>query len=152
METITEAKQYLRVNFEKGVECPCCTQFVKLYRHRLNSQMAKTLIEIYNISSEENREWIHVLNEIKPSNRMYSLMRFWDLIVAAEYDQVNSYEDKKASGYWKITERGEKFVNNEINISKYVYLFNNRKYSISEETISIHEALGKKFSYSELMQ
>ncbi len=29
MNTISEAKQYLRNNFESGVNCPCCDQFVK---------------------------------------------------------------------------------------------------------------------------
>ena len=54
METIKEAKEHLRNNFEEGIDCPCCGQFVKLYKRKLNSGMAATLIRIvkFNGSSE----------------------------------------------------------------------------------------------------
>lgn len=149
METIQEAKAYLKENFEKGVNCPCCDQYVRIYRHRLNSQMAKCLIGMYRINYQQSREWVHVLNELKPSNRMYSLMRFWGLIVASEHD--DEFLDKKASGYWKITQKGKSFVQGSLEIPKYVFLFNNKKYGESDETVNIQDSLGKKFSYTELM-
>ena len=37
-------KEFLRANYEKGCDCPTCGQFVKLYKRKLNSGMAKTLI------------------------------------------------------------------------------------------------------------
>lgn len=42
--TIEEAKQLLKDNWEKGIECPCCTQFVKLYKRPLYSAQAYSLI------------------------------------------------------------------------------------------------------------
>jgi len=35
--TILEAKQLLKDNFAQGIECPCCGQFVKRYKRKLNS-------------------------------------------------------------------------------------------------------------------
>ena len=34
IETIKEGKEYLRKNFNEGVNCPCCNQFVKLYKNQ----------------------------------------------------------------------------------------------------------------------
>lgn len=33
-ETLEEAKQFLRENWEEGADCPCCTQKVKLWKNR----------------------------------------------------------------------------------------------------------------------
>ena len=81
---------------------------------------------------------------------MYSLMRFWNLIEPAEHKDFE--DDKKASGFWRVTQKGIFFVTAKIQIPKYVYLFNNQKYSESWDTIDIKDALGKKFSYTELMK
>jgi len=115
METIKQAKKYLRENWLEGVSCPCCSQFVKLWRHKVNSQIAKCLIQVYRISEREGREWVHILNEIKPSNRMYSLARHWELLKAKEFKKD---EDKKSNGFWKITPKGKEFVKRQYNNSK----------------------------------
>ncbi len=42
--TLKQAKDFLRLYAEKGVRCPCCKQYVKVYRRVLGSQMARWLI------------------------------------------------------------------------------------------------------------
>jgi hypothetical protein len=140
--TLAEAKADLRQNWEKGLPCPCCTQFVKLYPHTINSQIAKTLIQMYRL----DKEWVHILQELKPSNRMYSLARFWGLIEAR-----GDTGDQKASGYWRLTPRGKSFVEGTITVPKHAYIFNDKVYRFDPEQENIREALGHKFSYSELM-
>lgn len=148
MTTIEEAKIYLRENWNKGCDCPVCTQFVRLWKQKINSQIAKCLISLYLISKSDNKRWVHILREIKPSNRMYSLARWWGLIEAKEY---HGEDDKKSSGYWCLTIKGINFVENKIKIPKYALLFNNHFYKFSGEDVDISDALGQKFSYRELM-
>lgn len=143
---ITQAQEYVEAHRLEGVKCPCCGQYVRLYRHRLNSQMAKALVQMYYLD-QAGEEYIHVLQELKPSNRMYSLMRFWGLIEPAG----NCDNSKKSSGYWKITQAGKDFVCGG-EVPRYVYLYDNQKYGESEEMTTIRQAFGKRFDYQELMQ
>jgi hypothetical protein len=52
---------------------------------------------------------------------------------------------------WKPTELGIKFVKNEINLPKHIFLYNNKFLKFSDEKINVIEALGDKFNYDELM-
>jgi hypothetical protein len=96
----------------------------------------------------EQKKWVHVMRELKPRNGYYARMRFFGLI--EEKGDVPE-EDKKASGYWTVTQRGMRFIHGEITIPKYIEGYNNRKYGESEEQIDIRKALGSKFNYSEVM-
>lgn len=144
MQTIKEAKQHLRENWVKGVNCACCGQFVKRYSYKLNVSIAVTLIEMYNLK----KEWVHVNTEISPTSGGYfSLAQHWKLI----YQKPLEGEDKKGSGYWALTDKGRDFVLNRIIVPTHVHMFDGRVLGFAEEHTSIVEALGKKFSYSELM-
>jgi len=148
MQTIQEAKQYLRSNFEKGIDCPCCGQLVKKYPYSLNVSIATTLIEIYKIH-KSGWDWIHVNTQIRPTSGGYfSLARHWGLIIQKEVEET---DDKRGSGYWKLTDRGFDFVLSKITVPKYVYMFDGSVLGFSDTKTSISKALGKKFSYEELM-
>ena len=142
--TLEQAKKYLRDNFNEGVKCPCCTQEVKLYKYKINVGMAVVLIQMYKL----NKEWVHPLKDLKTNNGDYAKLRFWGLVKPCT-DELE--EDKKASGYWKVTEAGRKYVENKITVKEKAYLFNNKCYGFSENEINIVDALKNKFSYSELM-
>jgi hypothetical protein len=149
--TLKEAKQFLRANFEKGVDCPCCGQFVKLYKRKLNSGMAITLLRIFNESINEDDKWIPVkefLRENKYKNSHdWTLLKHWGLL--EEKENIENIETKN-SGFWKITQKGRKFVLNEISVPDKVSIYNNKVLGFSEEQTTIIESLGKKFNYSEL--
>lgn len=148
MNTIEEAKAYLRENLEKGVSCPCCKQLVKQYDYSLNVSIAHVLIQMYHLH-REGQEWVHVNTEVKKSSGGYfSLAKHWDLI---KQKMLNENEDKRVSGYWKLTTKGTAFVENRITVPKQVVMYDGRILAFSDENISIGQALGKKFSYSELM-
>jgi hypothetical protein len=147
-KTLQEAKKELREGWEKGIECPCCTQLVRLWKHKLNSAIARTLISMYNISKGRNDEWVHIMNEIHITT-MYGIAEFWGVIEPKDHQKFE--DDKRASGMWRLTEKGKKFVEGKILIPKYLFIFNNKVRRTSEETTSIKGCLGNKFSYSELM-
>jgi hypothetical protein len=143
--TIEAAKKLLHDEWEKGVECPCCTQYVKLYPHRINSQIAFVLIQMANL----DEEWINIFSDLKSKTTMYSIARFWKLI---EQRGNMPAKDTKTSGLWRLTPKGYAFVRSEIKIPKIAYIFNNHAYRFSADHIDIVQALGKKFSYSDLMK
>ena len=156
MQTIQEAKQYLRDNWEKGIDCPCCGRLVKRYRYRMPSPSARSLIILYRIDKEKPSEWIHVQKEFASrgmnANGMgYILLHWWGLI---ESKPGNEDTSKRANGYWRITPKGRAFVEGSIRVPSPIYIYDNRLVSRPEgedTTIDIYEALGTKFNYQELM-
>ena len=156
MQTIEQAKEYLRTQLDKGAECPCCTQYVKMYRRRFNAGMSYGLISIYKIYKEKDisfSEYIHVPREftkrkINPANTEYSKLQYWGLL-----EQLPNENDptKKTTGMWKITRRGIHVVLGNLRVEEAVFVFKTKVISKSEEMVHISETLGKKFDYSELM-
>lgn len=150
METIAEAKEFLKQNLERGCECPCCTHHVKLYRRKLTSAMAYAIILI----SKHRTGYFHVEDYLKSLNCPSSIrgdfakLRFFGLITgdAAERDDGSS-----RNGLYCITHQGIDFVEGRVSVEAAVYIFKNKVYRKDPQTINIMSALGKKFNYKELM-
>jgi hypothetical protein len=155
MKTIEEGKEYLRNNYKKGVICPCCGQFVKLYKRKLNSSMARTLILLYRKSKLNlDVEYFHIYNDLLGvdfgiGGSELSKLKYWGMVDELEKDPNNT--KSRTSGYWKITEKGKKFVKIELKVSKYVLLYNSQFRGFEGSQININESLGNKFNYQELM-
>ncbi len=143
METIQQAKDYLRENWEDGVNCPCCKQMVKLYKRKLTTTMMLGLIDL----NKHTQQPVHI-KEIKVVNGgEFAQMKRWGLIE----DDKNDDLTKRTSGQWSITQKGKDFLNGMIRIPKYVFTYNGQTMKYSSELTDAKSALGDKFNYNELM-
>lgn len=152
--TIQQAKDYVKQHINEGVECPCCTQFVKMYRRKITSSMAYALILIANSGK---RDYFHVEDYLKGENCPAAIrgdfpkLRYWGLIEAEESKREDG---SKRNGYYKITQKGIDFVQCKIVVPEAMYIFKNKAYNRPMENdsyISIKQALRGKFNYTELM-
>ena len=153
--TLEEAKKMLRENFDTGIECPCCGQFVKKYNRKITSAMAYGLILLYQYNKKNPGEWVHVENYFKSLNIPSSIrgdiskLRYWHLI---EKKSEIREDGSNRNGYYRIDNlNGISFVENRKRVSARAYIYNQRVYGFSPETVTIAECLGKKFNYKELM-
>ena len=151
-QSIQEAKDYLRENFEIGVECPCCKQLVKLYKRRINNIMSRTLIRLYHLDQEQPI-YHHVKDIVKDisdtGTNDFSKLSYWGLI---EEKQKEPKETKtRTSGYWTITDLGKKFVTSQVDLPSYALVYNNRVLEFSKDKVNIEKSLGEKFNYKKLM-
>jgi hypothetical protein len=149
--TIREAQSLLRDSARNGGDCPCCGQRYQLHRRKLNSGMAATLVWLVQYYAK-HRDWVHV-QEIAPrhvvrSNEIGKLVH-WDLV---QLRPKQPDQKSKTSGMWKPKRDGVEFALDHIEVSKYVYLYNNEIVGFSDEMISIAAALGDHFDYDELMR
>lgn len=148
--TLEQAKDVLRENWEEGVECPCCKQFVKLYRRKITSAMAYVLF----LLSTQGDEYIHVENWLKEKKVPASFrgdftkLRHWGLI---ETKSGIRDDGSKRIGYYKITAHGRDFVAGDVTVRPCVRIFNNELFGFEGEKINFKQALGDKFNYEELM-
>jgi hypothetical protein len=148
MESIKEAKEYLRENYKKGCKCPCCDQVVRLYKRKLNSGMAITLIQMHKHSNN----FFHVKDMLREkglhNGHDWSLLKYWGLI--QELDVLPG-STKKSSGQYRVTEKGVDFVYGRINLPKHILIYNKRFQGFSDEETTIKESLGDDFNYYELL-
>lgn len=148
--TLKEARKHLLASGRQGAVCPCCSQFVKLYKRKFNTVMARGLISLYHLS--DGKTHFHhvsaIMTKISPtgSNDFHKL-RYYDFI----REQVNSDPKKKTFGYWRITQKGIDFVMNKSTVKEYMLIYNTKLKGMEGEEIDIKKALGNKFNYSQLM-
>tara|TARA_Y100001938_G_scaffold143552_1_gene216509 strand:+ start:33572 stop:34027 length:456 start_codon:yes stop_codon:yes gene_type:complete len=143
-KTLAEAKQYLRNNFKSGTECPCCGKYVKAYKRKLNAGMARALIIIYKLTKDGNS--IHVQSKftelgLRATTMDYAYLEKWSLI-----------EQKGSNGYWKVTDRGKSFVEDDIDLPDYALVYNGKVYKWSDNSINIETALTEEFNLEEVMK
>jgi hypothetical protein len=145
--TLREARDFVQARLVEGVRCPCCTQFAKVYKRKLNSGQAWALILVYR---RVGREWCHI-TQVDPSlagnGGDISKLRYWGLVEEADERR----EDGGRAGWWRVTGRGERFVLGQIRLPKYVRLYDSQPYGLYGDSISIRDALGSRFDYNELM-
>jgi hypothetical protein len=147
--SVEEAKSWIKSNSNSGCICPCCNRLVKVYKRKLNSGMAQELINLYYLSrNDEQTEFYHHTKFAKVSGGELSKLTHWGLVSEKE----NNEEDKKTSGFWGITEKGIRFVENKVEVEKYIYLLDAELIGYSSDTTNIVESLGNKFNYPELME
>jgi hypothetical protein len=98
----------------------------------------------------EGLTWVDIQREgnrqVLKSREMGKL-KFWGLIEA----ESRVPPEKKHSGKWRPTQRGEDFVDEEIQVPSHIFLYNNEYQGQTTTLVGIRECLGDHFSYEELM-
>lgn len=139
-----------------GKHCPCCEQFAKIYKRKLNSEIAYGLIQLHRmtVAAEEvsTDAYAHVSQIMKgyglSGGGDFAKAEMWGLI----YPMENRSTHKRTSGMWKITPKGSAFVVGVIKVPSHVIVYNKKKQGFSDDEITIREALHKRFNYIELMK
>lgn len=146
--TLGQAKVWLRERLDEGAECPCCTQFAKVYRRKFNSSMGFGLIKMFRV---HGLAWGHGPSTSTLARLGGELARLsmWGLLEEA----TEKREDGGRAGWWRVTPAGEAFVRGETRVAPYAYIYDGRllRLDLSERKVSIIDVLGRKFNYAELM-
>ena len=148
--TIAQARRSVMSNIEEGTTCPCCDQYCRLYKRKLNSGMAAGLVWLVR-QYLKDRQWVDIPNRaprfLLRTGGQFSVLAHWGLIE----QRINEDDKKRTSGFWRPTKKGIDFVKRRISVPSHVHLYNNEVRGWSDKNLDIDAALGKKFSYKELM-
>jgi len=150
--TIEQVKQFLRENMTNGTICPCCNNYVKMYKRKLTSSMVFCLIHFkkhVDRNGNEFQNYINILDRLKltPMQRAD-----WQKLVYFKLIQAETTQRGHArSGYYRLTDLGIKFVNHQSLVPEYVKVYNSKVFGYSETQINISQAIKNKFNYLELM-
>ena len=148
--TLDESKPILREQAQNGGgECPLCTLFVKVYSHKCDSAMARTLIVMYRRGA--GGQFVHVPSLPvwggKGDHHKVSQLSWWDLVTEEKVRRP----DGGRAGYWCMTRTGIDFVERRLTIPKYALIFDARVLGHDGPQVGIEDCLGDKFNYRELM-
>lgn len=132
-----------------GCECPTCGQYVKIYKRVMTTTMCRQLILAYNTFGVGKTFHVRHL-VIGTGIGDFPKFEYWGLIepVTTEDDG----KEKRTSGQWKLTPSAGAFIKNEIKMPKYAIVYNRKCLGLESPQISIVDALGHNFNYSELMK
>ena len=150
MTSLQEAIERVLIGRDNGIVCPCCGQYCKVYKRRLNSAMAVGLIWIVK-HYQEHKRWISIHESPLIQGRRvggdFAKLEHWGLIVASGNDDSS----KRTSGEWAPTDAGIDFAYGKTQLPSHALIYSNTLLGFSDEYITIQQALGAKFDYAELM-
>lgn len=140
---LADARAALDRRIRDGHRCPCCSQLAKAYRRNLHSGIARILILLYR---HAGTRWAHkptITKKFGVGARDESIARYWGLL---EEDETDG-----RGGYWRITDKGARFVCGQITIQKYAVIYDAQCVNLEGPAVSITDCLGSLFDYDELM-
>jgi len=132
-----------------GYTCEHCGSFVKMYRRSLNSNMALAILLLYKFNI---RDWVKVEDFLIKSGHKrcgdFSYLVHYGLL---EKKQGDRSDGSSRNGFYKLTGRGLLFCEGKLMVQEKFLILHGGLKGFEGKEISIKEALGKKFDYSELM-
>lgn len=150
--TLIEAQENLDQKIEKGARCECCGQYVKVYKRPLNSTMVREMLDFYmEAGVGKFMHFLEIRNFIErgyAGGGDFQKLAYWGFI---EKLPLEESEDKKSSGKWAITERGEAFLKGELTVKSHALVFDGRVLGFCGDDVTIDTIPVKGFSFRELM-
>lgn len=144
-ETAADVAAYVDVMRHQGVSCPTCGQYAKVYRRKLNFQMARALIDVWKVGG--TNDWVHVRTVVGKNRADEAKLRYWELIE----EGAGRREDGGRAGFWRVTPAGEAFILKRHTVPQYALVYNGACIDHDGPLIYIDDALDTQFSYIELM-
>jgi hypothetical protein len=150
MMFLKQARAFVEQNKEKGVTCPCCDQYARTYKRKINATMIRSLIWIIRRSQETDEGWVDVPRDAPKwvtRTNQHTTLKWWGMLERKSNDDST----KKHSGIWRPTPVGIQFVHGQRAVPEYVLHYNNTIVGWSDTQTDIREALQNKFDYQEMM-
>ena len=129
---------------EKGVDCPCCGQYVKVYKRKLNVNMVNFLASLVK-TYQYTQDWVSY-RKCKFRGRDYSYLTCWGLAFTGR--DVSG--KRRTTGLWKPTQKGIDFVQGTIKVPTHVFLLDNEVQGFSSSLTFLSDVDG--FNFHELMK
>jgi hypothetical protein len=141
--SLGEARDWLRLRaYDDGAHCPCCTQFTKVYRRKINSSMVRALVALYR----KRWDFVH-LPPVDPSHGEAARLSYWGLIE----EEPIFREDGGRAGWWRITPLGADWLRGQVTVPMTAHIYDSRLLKLDGPPWHVTDAVKQKFDLQELM-
>lgn len=141
---LAQLRAWVKSRAGDGDVCPVCDQHFKVYRRKINTGMARSLIRMYRLGGVD---FIHLPTTVGSRSREEGKLRYWGLV--EEMSAVR--EGGGHAGYWRVTEAGEQFVIGALKVPQYAEVYDGNLLGLTGVFVNVVDALGDAFLYNELM-
>lgn len=141
--TLADARCEMMTKIHEGTVCPCCSKKVKLYKRKLNKDMAKFLILIVN-KYQHSPRFYATSSVITGGNKNASdgiYLVHWDLLEKS----TENNRGTQGVGLFRPTAKGIEFAYNMVVVPTHVHLLNNVKQGESFDRAYIKQVLGEDY-------
>jgi hypothetical protein len=146
--TLGEVRDWLRARVEKGTHCPACEQFAKVYKRQIYAGMVRALVLMWREGDFSRRLYVHVPSIDPARGGDVAKLEFWGLIE----EERAKREDGGRAGFWRVTRRGEDWLNRKTAVPKYARIYDGRLLSLTGPLVTVDEALARgPFRLDDLM-
>jgi hypothetical protein len=128
----------------KGVECPCCTQNVKVYPRTISAAEARALIaawRVHRYAAFHAPSFAHI-SELGGS---WAMLRRWHLIEEVAATKPTGGR----GGIWRLTDVARQFIEEGLELPKHAKVFDNEFQGYGEIKVTIEDCLGHDFNLAE---
>ena len=131
-------RQWISTYEDKGLVCPCCNSFTKVYKRKLNKGMVQCLIVLAKLTktSADNEGWVRIGKKflakedcLEIHHKKYAKLRYWGLIE----QKVTGNNQQTETGKWRITKDGYSFLKGTIKVPERVFVKHTKLVAVSEE-------------------
>jgi hypothetical protein len=147
--TLSEEEQRLLARFVEGGRCLCGRPPIKVYRRPLGSSSTRVLLSLYR---QAGLDWSHIptiSTKLEMQHGGYAVLaQHWGLM---EEETAVKRADGGRAGFWRVTPKGERWINGEETVPKYATLYIGQLLKNDGPPWSVEQALGKKFNLREIM-
>lgn len=133
----------------KGERCPCCERYAQVYKRKLSKPVVRQLYKLLSLGGDKN--FIHASKLISPGvtgSGDLGKAKYWGLVEQKPHHP----DEKKSSGFWKLTEMGVFFLNEEAYIRKTLYIYNDKIIKQSSEELLVSDIREAGFDYQKLLK
>jgi ribosomal protein S14 len=127
-----------------GTRCRVCGRWDKVYRRRLNTGMARSLLAMYR---HDPAGWMDVRAVAGDEYREEGKLVYWDLV----RERVVETEWGGARIWMRLTSKGRDFVEGHTTVPSHALVYHDRCYALDGPHVTIRDCLAAKFDYTELM-
>jgi len=115
----------------------------------MGSPVARFLIKLY--TAQQSHDRYYTTRELYPRDNKAStegvIARYWGLIDIADTHNPGG----APVGSYYLTNLGRRFVMGVAHVQSHAFTYNGELLGLDGNLVSIHDALGKKFNYDDLM-
>jgi hypothetical protein len=142
-------KDYLKVLEGKGGDCPCCKRHGKYNGYSITKTDARFLVWIFTNGDKDG--WVHTPTQAPREflqAKSFTNLRYWALIE----NYPNDNKKIKGSGLWRITKKGIKYMQGEMQLPKKAFVFDRTLMGFSEKQVYFRECFKENFDLEQVMQ